>query len=251
MPALEEVLLRHGFDASSLYRVAEEPSDLLLVEVPGAATLETWQRLRDLMPETGRWPVVVGDMDEAGLVLEGLGADFDPLRTLEASREIDPSRWAAELRETDPELYAPLREEPALRGRVFRETEPRHELVLHLDVQNNRPVDQVGIVLVPTERSWEAPAWLNYGGWNECPDPEVHVAFLRRWHERHGAEVFSIGPDVMELTVARPVADREEALALADEQFLYCYDIVAQGTETLDRLAAHLLQATVWYFWWD
>jgi hypothetical protein len=244
-------LLRNGFDAASLYRVAEEPAELVLVEVPGAATLETWQRLRDLMPETGRWPIVVGDMDEAGLVFEGLGGDFDPRLLLETSLAIDPSRWAADLRQTDPELYTPLREEPTFRDRVFLETEPRRELMLHLDVQNNRPVDQVGIVLVPTERSWEAPAWLNYGGWNECPHPEVHVAFLRRWHELYGAEVVAIGPDVMELSIARPVTCRDEALALADEQFLYCYDIVTQGTETLDRLAAHLLRATVWYFWWD
>lgn len=248
--SLEEVLLRNGFPASSLWTMTE-PADLVLVEVPGLEALDAWQRLRDLVPETHRWPVLAGDMEEVARVFEQIDDGFDPAATLEASRGIDPAGWAAELRASDPELYDPPREEPALRERVFRETGPRHEIMLHLDVQQGRPVDRVGIVLVPTERSWEAPAYLNYGGWNECPEPAVHVAFLRRWHERYGAEVVSIGPDVMEISVARPVAGREEALALADEQFLYSYDIVAQGTETLDRLAAHLLQATVWYFWWD
>jgi hypothetical protein len=247
---LEEVLLRNGFPASSLWTMTE-PADLILVDVPGAEALDSWQRLRDLVPETRRWPILAGDMEEVPKVFEQLGHGFDPAVTLAASRGIDPVAWALDLRESDPELYDPPREEPALRDRVFREIGPRHEVMLHLDVDLGRPVDRAGIVLVPTVRSWEAPAYLNYGGWNECPDPEIHVAFLRRWHERYGAELVSIGPDVMEVAVSRPVADRETALALADEQFLYAYDIVAQGAETLDRLAAHLLRATIWYFWWD
>lgn len=248
---LEEILARNGFDASDLYQVTEEPSDLVLVDVAGTDTLAAWLRLRDLVPETGRWPVVVGDMEEVNLVFEPLGSDFDPDETIRRSQEIDPAAWTREQRESDPDLYAPLREEPALLDRVFRETAPRQELVLHLDVQTGEAFERVGIVLVPTSRSWEAPAWLNYGGWNECPAPEVHVALLRRWQERYGAEVLSVGAETIELAVARPVTDREEALALADEHFLYCYDIVVQGTETLDHLAAHLLNATVWYFWWD
>jgi hypothetical protein len=249
--SVEEVLLRSGFAASSLFRVLEEASDLILIEMPGSEALDAWQRLRDLVPETGRWPILAGCLDDAAQMLDQGGGGFDPAATLAASEAIDPVRWAAELRESDPELYDPPRDEPALRERVFRQTGPRQEIMLHLDIQQGRPVDRVGLVLVPTERSWEAPAYLNYGGWNECPEPAVHVAFLRRWHELHGAEVVSIGPDVMELSIGRPASDREEALALADEQFLYAYDIVTQGTETLDRLAAHLLQATVWYFWWD
>jgi hypothetical protein len=248
--SLQEVLLRSGFPMSSLWTM-KKPADLVLVEVPGVEALDAWQRLRDLVPETRRWPILAGDMEEVAQVFEQLGDGFDPAATLTASEQIDPLRWAAELRESDPDLYDPPRDEPALREQVFRQTGPRRKITLHLDVQQGRPVERVGLVLVPTERSWEAPAYLNYGGWNECPEPAVHVAFLRRWHELYGAEVVSIGPDVMEVSVSRPVTDREEAFALADEQFLYAYDIVAQGTETLDRLAAHLLQATVWYFWWD
>lgn len=248
--SVDDVLLRSGFPASSLWKM-EEPSRLVLVDVPGAEALDAWRRLRDLVPETRRWPILAGDMEEVVRVFDRLGDGFDPAETLADSLEVDPVQWAAVLRESDPELYDPPRDEPAVRDRVFRQTGPRREITLHLDIEQGRPVDRVGLVLVPTERSWEAPAYLNYGGWKECPEPAVHVAFLRRWHKRYGAEVVSIGPDAMELAIDRPVTGREEALALADEQFLYAYDIVAQGTETLDRLAAHLLQATVWYFWWD
>lgn len=248
---LEEILARNGFDASNLYQVMEEPANLVLVDVAGADTLAAWLKLRELAPETGRWPVIVGDMDEVSLVFEPLQEGFDPAATVRRGLEIDPVRWLEEQRESDPDLYAPLREEPAARDGIFRETASRQELVLHLDVATGEAYERIGIVLVPTRRSWEAPAWLNYGGWNECPAPEVHVALLRRWHDRYGAEVLSMGPETIELAVSRPVTDREEALALADEHFLYCYDIVVQGTETLDRLAAHLVDATVWYFWWD
>ncbi|WP_414650247.1 DUF4253 domain-containing protein, partial [Duganella sp.] len=34
-------------------------------------------------------------------------------------------------------------------------------------------------------------------------------------------------------------------------QYLYCADIVDQGTESIEALAATLLNARVWYFWWD
>ena len=50
--------------------------------------------------------------------------------------------------------------------------------------------------------------------------------------------------------VAKP-ATKEEALALAWEQFVYCPDIVTQGTETVEVLAAALLNGPVWLFLWD
>jgi hypothetical protein len=38
---------------------------------------------------------------------------------------------------------------------------------------------------------------------------------------------------------------------LAREQYLYCGDIVDQGTGTLSRLATALMADDWWYFWWD
>jgi hypothetical protein len=57
--------------------------------------------------------------------------------------------------------------------------------------------------------------------------------------------------DVVEYRVARPVGAQEQAMELALEQFAYCPDIVLQGTETLERLAAEILGARRWFFWWD
>ena len=57
--------------------------------------------------------------------------------------------------------------------------------------------------------------------------------------------------DVLEMRVARPPADREGALDLARQHYLYCPDLVDQGTPTLDGLGAALLGSPVWSFWWD
>ena len=50
---------------------------------------------------------------------------------------------------------------------------------------------------------------------------------------------------------ARPVGTQEQAIELALEQYAYCPDIVLQGTETVERLAAEILVAQYWFFWWD
>jgi len=50
---------------------------------------------------------------------------------------------------------------------------------------------------------------------------------------------------------ARIAATRDEALALALDQYVYCYDIVDQGTETVDALSAVLECSDYWFFWWD
>ena len=57
--------------------------------------------------------------------------------------------------------------------------------------------------------------------------------------------------DTIELHVARSPRTRDDALALAYEQYAYCSDIVDQGAGTLEALAAVLVHASVWFFWWD
>ena len=114
-----------------------------------------------------------------------------------------------------------------------------------------KPLGKVHILLIPTSEGAAVPAYLRWGGWNECPAPEYHVVALRSWHERYGAELVAIGGDVIELRVKRRPADRAEALALASEMFTYDEDIVSQGTLTLSVLAATLMASDWWFFWWD
>ena len=83
------------------------------------------------------------------------------------------------------------------------------------------------------------------------PSASEHSALWRYWEQRYGAKVACIANDVIEFTVARPPQTRDEALALAKQQFIYCNDIVHQGVGSVEALAATILQANVWYFWWD
>ncbi len=113
------------------------------------------------------------------------------------------------------------------------------------------PLDEVHILLIPTDESAAVPAYLRWGGWNACPAPEYHVAALRSWHERYGAELVGIGGDVLNLRVTRRPKDRDEALAVAREMYVYDEDIVSQGTETFAALGATLMGSDWWFFWWD
>jgi len=123
-------------------------------------------------------------------------------------------------------------------------------IITHLDILSGKPIDEVFIALLKLTASWEAFAYLH---WNtsQVPDPAVHCAMHRYWGEKYGAEVVSVTGSTVQCEVARPPRDRAASLELAREQFVYCTDIVAQGTQTIAALAAGLLNSKYWYFWWD
>jgi hypothetical protein len=77
------------------------------------------------------------------------------------------------------------------------------------------------------------------------------VAIAREWGERYGARLIANTSDVIEFEVERPISSRDEALAVAELQYRYCSDIVLQGTGTIEALAASLVGAKYWFFWWD
>jgi hypothetical protein len=137
------------------------------------------------------------------------------------------------------------------RGPWPHDVEANSDVLSLRDVLTRKPFSDLYIALLPASEPWHAGAHTKFGGWNDCPEPEVQVAFARRWFERHGAVPVSTSRDVLEFTVARPIRDRRAALEMAMEQYLFCEDIVDQGTGTIDVLAAYLLNAAVWYFWWD
>lgn len=227
------------------------------VTVAGAAALEEWERLRS----AGRgMPVIVGGDEELERIAEqytlddpavfGSHAYQQPLRPaaqiLEAAAGLafpaSLSGWAGGYEEED--LRAPLGDWPAA-------TEAVPGLTVASDVLSNAPFERVHILLIPADANWKVPAYLRWGGWNACPPPEYHVSALRSWYERYGAELIGLNGDTMNLRVARKPATRDEAVALAREQYRYCPDIVDQGVATLNALAATLMDSDWWYFWWD
>ncbi|GLW30554.1 DUF4253 domain-containing protein [Actinoplanes regularis] len=79
-----------------------------------------------------------------------------------------------------------------------------------------------------------------------------YTAIMRHWHRRYGAEPVVWTGTTLQYSVARPPANRPEALALAWEYRLYNdgeYDLYR--ADSLTDLAAGLLGAPVWRMWWD
>jgi hypothetical protein len=125
------------------------------------------------------------------------------------------------------------------------------EFTVATEALSGRPLAKAQIVMFPTDDWTAIPAYLNFGNWNGCPAPEYHVAALRSWRDRFGAQLIGLSHDVMNIRVNRRPETREAALELAREQYLYCNDIVDQGVGNLSALAAILMAGDWWYFWWD
>ena len=251
------------------------------VETTGAGALAEWRRLQS--PEIA--PVIVGDDSD----FERLEADFDGGASsrsldeiLEEAADLDYPELLVSLREEprfdaeDGELTAwdiahaslaatggeavPPEVAAAISALLVRLkellAEPDDEAPvtgpsLVVDSKTQKPIRKANILLIPTDDWTTIPARLNWGGWNDCPDPEYHVAALRNWRDRFGAELIALGPDVLEIRVTNRPETPEAALNLAFEHYLYAPDIVDQGVGDLALLARALFEDDWWFFWWD
>ena len=61
----------------------------------------------------------------------------------------------------------------------------------------------------------------------------------------------TITGDVLECLVLKPPQTPEQAMQLAAEQWIFCDDIVGQGTQSIRNLAIEIWQSKTWFFWWD
>ncbi|MEE3623605.1 DUF4253 domain-containing protein [Nitrospirillum sp. BR 11752] len=230
------------------------------ITVPGAQAWDHWLRLR----AAGRgWPIIVGDDDAMERLAEHYslsdpavfpGALPDMVQTLAPSeilREAEGLRFP-EIMDRWPD--GPDEDQIGVMEDDWEDFPPMPDGPPRLSVvhdHNQKPYARVHILLIPTDQGWQVPAYLRWGGWNECPPPESHVAALRVWHEKYGAELIVLSNDTMELRVDRRPADKAEAWDLARNQYRYCRDIVDQGVGTVGALAGGLLQTPYWFFWWD
>lgn len=128
---------------------------------------------------------------------------------------------------------------------------PNHEITVQRDVLAQTPFARVDFMLLPVRESWQSLACLGFGGWNACPEPQIHTALLRQWEAEYGAECVACDGAVLELRVAQPPTELTQAEALAQQHYAYCPDIVEQGVQSIQNLAQTLVGSSVWYFWWD
>lgn len=191
-------------------------------------------------------PILMGEPKDLDLLSEIIESNDESLeQVLARAAAMDIEEWLSAREEEEFE------DSSAMAGSWPTEESPPIELSIHLDVLSRKPKSTVILGLVPTRHAWQVPAYLRLGGWNDCPEAPIHVALHKRWHIRYGAEIACVTSDVVECSVGRPPTTREDALALAREQYLYCPDIVNQGVESIENLAALLMRSKSWYFWWD
>lgn len=190
--------------------------------------------------------VVMGKAEDIELVCQSINESTQSTdQILELSSRVDLEIWNAGRTSGDPEYWA-IPESPRPEDGINL-IEPS----LHLEVLSGRPKSNVLIGHLPVAHAWQVPAVLRYGGWIECPEPEVHCALHNRWAEEYGSEIIGISSDVIECALSRKPETQEEALSLARQQFIYCPDIVHQGVRTIETLAETLRRSDYWYFWWD
>ncbi len=268
---IREQLRMVGINIPALESLATHSGETLYVlSSQGSRAIQFWKKLRELVSESEHWPVLVGEeKDLEALRVQVQSSDFGTTKEIiDRALAIDEVQWFKkkheelidELLEFGGQLYSASSEE-SLGGREeFRgiprglwpiESSPCHDFQIPNDLVTKEPLPRVNIALVPTTTCWQVPAYLRFGAWNECPQPEEHVALMKFWQQCWGAEVVGITRDVVEMRVGKPPSNKVDALKLAKQQYLYCPDIVDQGTQTLESLAACLLNGTSWFFWWD
>lgn len=268
---IRDILRTSGVDISTERTVDE----VAFYSVPGGrAAVELWKRLAPALRALGHWPVVCGDdaefdrIEEQFELVEGDAAELleavppgPPLDALRAAQEEQRRRSIEYVREHGPaELLRIL--EQAADENPARDEEPdfpswpsvdrsSDERIVSAYGHGEQTLTRVTLAVLETADPADAPILLRFGAFNDCPHPPVHVAFLRDWRRRFGAVPIAVTADVIELWLAQPVQTREDAWALASEFYAYCPDIVDQGTETLNALAAETWRSRHWFFWWD
>jgi len=264
MPNLDHLSPEKRAEVEAIYAKMFASLPYERTEVPGASLTVELQRFRTL----GKgYPVAIGDDDALSRIAEQYSID-DPAvfpRTaitsnlphprsldeiLAASDALqfpdDLAQWPGACAPED--LQASIGEWP---DQPADNESNSPILAVAYDFRTGMPFEKVHVLFIPTEESWQVPAYLRWGDWNACPPPEYHVAALRHWHDAYGAELVGISGDTMDLMVKYPPTSKEEALAVAKDIYWYCPDDVDQGTETLAALAGSMVMRHNWQFWWD
>jgi hypothetical protein len=257
---LASILDQHNMHLNPLELLwVAESQPVYGMRVPGATASQTWHQLKQLVEQTHYYPVLFGDEDSVArhredaeetstYLILGNGLVLDAEQWFHQKNQERQEDWGNDA-EIDQSILDDLT--GAELGVWRDDLEPINTFTIPNDILSQRPLDEIILAFVPTMFSWEVPAFLGFGNWNGCPEAEAQVALMKRWHQLYKAEVVGITSDVVEMWVEDPPRDRGSAFQLAQEHYTYCNDIVEQGVETLNNLAAILLNASVWFFWWD
>ncbi len=205
----------------------------------GSSAVDRWRALRGVHRSTGLWPVLLGPRDQLGETSSVFGGDHEPAAFLDGMRAQPHEVLTRLLRRTAGDAIT--QERPRLPSRL-------DELPEHFTV-----TDEPGVLaVVPAAAGWQLPGLVSWwGAANVEVEPADHVAVLRSWEHRFGAELVALTYDTVELAVRRPPTAPDQVLALAREMDAYCPDAAGQDFGSLEGLCLELVPRRSWRFWWD
>ncbi len=214
-----------------------------------------WQQLYNVREMTHRYPVILGTRKDLGHHWEMQEDRLLPGDYVRRAEKISVSTW------TDRVINELLDEKLIVQHIEDDETQhqPQNRKNASLfDVRNyvgsgwtKNTIFYIGLIKSPAP--WQIAAQLAFGCWNDCPCPEIHVAFHHYWYSQYAMEPIIFEFDSLVCRVGNPPNTLEDALRLAREIVAYCPDYInlASRPVTLKDVAAELLNNTVWAFWWD
>lgn len=218
-----------------------------VITVPGKNAIAKLRELRAAFSSTGQYPFLIGDEEEYDHLSESSEeSEEEPSEVIEKSLIYNPQQEVDEIREEIEEEGS-----DGILGEWPGENADKGQIGIHKDVSTGAVKSKIYLGLAKLKQSWQLPAIVGYGGWNECPSPAVHCAFHRKWQKEYGAQIVTMSASVIECRLSKPPRNRKVAMDLAFQHYRYCGDIVDQGHETVSALAATLLNSSYWYFWWD
>jgi Domain of unknown function (DUF4253) len=91
--------------------------------------------------------------------------------------------------------------------------------------------------------------WSGVVNWYDSPLPVAAV--LRSWEERFGATLLEVGFADIRVLVERPPRSVPAAERVAAEHVVFCDKCGRSGLSDITGLAASLVSAPIWSFWWD
>jgi hypothetical protein len=242
------------------------PEGRLVTADYGSGQPVAWATL-DWVAEPGRvWDALSAVRDQTGLVpilLDGLGGDpgrpwdngeFEDPEDPRLADGLDPAAfleacWNGLDHDEDrtARILGPFRRQfPGL-------APPEQTPLLPARRQQALDVASARIGLVTAGRPADVPAAIGWAGLTNLPldHPLLGLcAVLRSWEDRFGAVLIEVGFADLRLLVQRPPRTLQAAERIAAEHFALA-DECTEGSKTIPSIAASLVEAPIWTFWWD
>ena len=255
------------------------PAGGLITAEYGSGEPVAWATV-DPVPEPGRvWDALSAALVQTGLVpilLDGLSGytsrpwdqgEFEDPEDPRRADGLDPAAfleacWSGRQSLDDEEMTYGLgpfgRAFPGLAPPELTRLLPARrqqalDLVLPQVRARKKPHAPARIGLVAADRPADVPAAIGWLGLTNLPLDNKLLnlcAVLRSWEDRFGAVLIDVGFAALRLLVERPPRTLEAAERIAAEHFALA-DECTDVSRTVPGIAASLVKAPIWTFWWD